>query len=123
MEKKKALQQSLSSYIIGFFFSFSLTLVAYISVITYRDSHHTAFSPGFILPWIFVLAFLQLIVQLLFFLHLGREKKPYFNAIFLMMTAGMIALVIIASIWIMNHLNYNMTPKDIQQYIHDQSGF
>lgn len=123
MEKKKTLQKAISSYVVGFFFSLTLTLVAYISVVTYNTSHHTVFSPNFLLPWIYILAFLQLIIQLLFFLHLGREKKPYFNAIFLMLTAGMIATVIIASIWIMNHLNSNMTPKDMQNYVHDQSGF
>ena len=58
-------------------------------------------------------AVLQLVVQVVFFLHLGREKKPRYNLLFLISTVGIILVVVVASIWIMNHLHYNMSATDV----------
>jgi cytochrome o ubiquinol oxidase operon protein cyoD len=72
---------------------------------------------------IFALAFTQLSVQLLFFLHLGREKNPRWNTFFLLSTLGVVLVVVVASIWIMNNLNYNMSPAQVMKYIKDQSSY
>ena len=92
-----------TSYIVGFFLSLVLTLGAFLFII--------------------VLAFVQLGVQLLFFLHLGREKKPWYNAFFLIITSGMIFIVIVGSLWIMHHLNYNMTPQNMEHYLMEDEGY
>lgn len=109
-------KSALRSYIIGFGLSLFLTFAAFIPVIL------NLFSKDVLLLLIVLLALVQLMVQLLFFLHLGREKKPYFNAMFLFFTAGMIILVIVASIWIMNHLNYSMTPSSMNEYLIKDEG-
>jgi cytochrome o ubiquinol oxidase operon protein cyoD len=67
------------------------------------------------------LALTQLFVQLLFFLHLDRESKPFWNLQVAILAAGVVLILVIGSIWIMNNLNYHMnTPQQIQKYIKDQ---
>lgn len=105
---------SLKSYIIGFLLSLIFTLLSYLSVVNHLVTGMV------LLAAIFGLAFIQLIVQLLFFLHLGEEKKPYWNSIFFIMTLSLIIIVIAGAVWIMYHLNTNMTPQEIQQYVQSQ---
>ncbi|HWY79438.1 MAG TPA: cytochrome C oxidase subunit IV family protein [Candidatus Sulfotelmatobacter sp.] len=106
MEHHKGL---LKSYIIGFILSVILTLCAYIPVAFYVSSKHTIFFHEIIIWIIFILAFVQLIVQLLFFLHMGQEAKPRWKLGVFISFFGIILIVVIASIWIMQHLNYNMS--------------
>lgn len=113
MEHHKAI----TSYVVGFLLSLILTLAAYVSV-SLRLVQGTP-----LLIVIFAFAFVQLAVQLLFFLHLGREKNPRWNGFFLISTLGIVLLVVIASIWIMNNLNYNMSPDQVMHYIKDQSSY
>ena len=112
-----------TSYIVGFFLSLVLTLGAFIPVWLYQNVHSTVFSQQILFLFIIVLAFVQLGVQLLFFLHLGREKKPWYNAFFLIITSGMIFIVIVGSLWIMHHLNYNMTPQNMEHYLMEDEGY
>lgn len=113
---------TLKSYIAGFVSSIVLTLAAFFVVM----------HPGFlnlgsvgILTVILVLAVVQLIVQLLFFLHLGSGKAGRWRMGIFISTIALVLLIVIGSLWIMNHLNYNMmaNPQQMQQYINDQQGF
>jgi len=65
-ESKKILQ----SYITGFILSIILTLVPYILVMDHL------LTPLVLVGVILVFAFVQLAVQLLFFLHIRQESKP-----------------------------------------------
>jgi len=68
------------------------------------------------------LAICQTIIQLWFFLHVGREDKPQWNAIFLLNTVGIIILIVVASILVMNSLNYRMmTPEQMEKYVIEES--
>lgn len=109
--------KSLISYIIGFLASLCLTLLAYFAV----TLHLLTSTPLLIL--ILLLAITQLMIQLIFFLHLGQEKKPRWNATILVITIGMILTVVVGAIWIMTHLNHNMTPREMMRYANTQSGF
>ena len=94
---------SVRSYVTGFILSLVFTLIPYYLVVN-KTVH------GYLLTAI-ILGFgvLQMIVQVVFFLHLGREKKPRFNLFFLVSTVGIIVLVVGASIWIMGHLYHGMS--------------
>ena len=72
---------------------------------------------------IFILAFIQLFVQLKFFLRLGHEPKPKINLTTFILTMLGVAIVVVGSLWIMAHLNYNMTPSDVNSYILQSEGF
>ena len=106
---------TLKSYIFGFILSILFTLSAYWTATS------STLTSKLALTVIIVLAFLQLITQMIFFLHLGKEKKPRWNIFIFFTTLIGIGILVIGSLWIMNHLNYNMTPDQMNRFIiHDE---
>ena len=103
---------TMKSYTLGFFLSIGLTLAAYFVV----DKH--LLTGWDVLLVIMGLAFIQLWVQLIFFLHLGQEDKPRWNLLALLSTGSLILIVIVGSLWIMQNLSYHM-PSDTE-IIHDE---
>lgn len=104
------------SYVIGFALSLLFTAIPYQMVVNQTATGTT------LLATIIGIAVLQMIIQIVFFLHLGRGPKPLYNVIFFVFTVGTIILVVVGSIWIMNHLNYNMAPTDASKYLIEQEG-
>ena len=113
----------LKSYIIGFILSIILTLLAYIPVWMQVNANHMTFSHELIIMFIIPLAFLQMLVQLLFFLHLGQESKPRWKLAMLISFFSIVLIVVIASIWIMQHLNYNMSLIQMNRVMQQGEGF
>lgn len=111
---KNTHEASLLTYTAGFVLSIMLTLAAYISVT------EKLFSGWALVYAITALAITQLIVQAIFFLHLGDEKKPRFNLMTFIFTALVVAILVIGSLWIMKNLDYNMMPKQQEEYMLDQ---
>jgi cytochrome o ubiquinol oxidase operon protein cyoD len=109
------------NYLAGFGLSLGLTLLAYALVWRHVHTRHVAFSHRFLMLSIIVLALSQLLVQLIFFLHLGRESKPRWNLIVLIFAAGTVFILVAGSLWIMQNLKYHMPaqPSD-QSIIHDE---
>lgn len=105
------------SYVTGFVLSVILTITSFFAV-----GSHTL--DGRIITIIILgLALLQLVVQLVFFLHLVDESGPRWKLAVFFSTISIVLLVVIASLWIMQHLNYNMTPSDRNNYIFKEEGF
>jgi cytochrome o ubiquinol oxidase operon protein cyoD len=119
------MKSSLKSYIIGFILSLLLTLAAAWLVWVHVSSGRTVFSTNFLIGAILILAIAQLFVQLIFFMHLADESGPRWKLGALVSVVGIIFIVVAGSIWIMNHLNYNMmaSPADMNAYIQSQDGF
>src|SRR5260221_14695816 len=111
------------SYTVGLILALVLTLAAFSMVFAHTQGLPAALAPALLIPAILVLAMVQLAVQLIFFLHLGRDKASQWNTVLFCFTFFGILVVVIASVWIMNHLNYNMTPSEILKYVQDQSSF
>jgi cytochrome o ubiquinol oxidase subunit IV len=90
---------------IGFVMSVLLTVAIYRITINHelRDSLLTWTIVGF--------AFLQALIQLIFFLHLGLESKPRWSLITFFFTILVILIVIGGSLWIMSNLNYDLMPN------------
>ncbi len=109
----------LSSYIIGFALSIVFTLAAFFVVL--RPGFFGLTSTG-IVATIITLAIVQFFVQLTFFLHLWQETNPRWNLVVFLSTISIVLILVVGSIWIMNHLNYNMTPSDMNTYILKQEG-
>jgi cytochrome o ubiquinol oxidase subunit IV len=109
--------ETTKSFIIGFALSILLTLVAYLAVVNHL------FPSVILITFILVLAFMQLAVQLLFFLHMGREPRPRWNLYVFLSAFSIILFIVVTSIWIMNHLYHNlMTPSQIDSYTVEQEG-
>jgi len=122
IEVMKKQRKTLLMYAVGFCLSIILTLIAFGITELHVNSGHIEISHAVLLPALIVLALTQLIVQLFFFLHLGGEKNPRWNLFFFISTFGLILLVFIASLWIMNHLNYNMMPDKSTEFIIKDEG-
>ncbi|WP_018755373.1 cytochrome o ubiquinol oxidase subunit IV [Paenibacillus terrigena] len=90
---------SLKSYTIGFVFSILLTIIP----ITVVMSGWLAGKASAII--LMVTAVLQLVVQLIFFMHLREEKKPRYNLLTLILGLIILLVIVIGSMWIMM---YNM---------------
>lgn len=93
-----------TSYIVGFVLSLVFTIIPYYLVVNHVVSGMA------LLVTILGIAVLQMIIQIVFFLHLGREKRPHWQLSFFVSTVGIVLVVVVGSIWIMHHLHYNMTP-------------
>lgn len=108
---------SVKSYATGFVFSVALTLLAYQAVV-----NHWLSGPALI-GTVMGLAVLQLIVQLVFFLHLGSESKPRWNLVMFLFMLLVLVIIVGGSLWIMANLNYNMmmTPEQMDEYMLKQS--
>jgi cytochrome o ubiquinol oxidase operon protein cyoD len=122
------MKKTLTSYSIGFALSLALTLVAAWLVWTSINSgsfDHAMFTPDVRIGIILALAIAQLFVQLIFFMHLADESGPRWKLGALISAVGIILIVVVGSIWIMGHLNYNMmaSPADMNAYIQSQDGF
>ncbi len=110
---------STKPYIIGFGLSVLLTAEAFFLTINHSLSTQT------IITIVLGLAIVQLLVQLLFFLHLDRIGKAPWNILVFVFTAIVVATVIFGSIWIMDHLRYGhqVSPEDAAQYLKKDEGY
>jgi cytochrome o ubiquinol oxidase operon protein cyoD len=100
------------SYFTGFILSIGLTLAAYFAV-----TNHSVYA----MVIIFLLAAVQFFVQLLFFLDLGSGRSAGWNWLFLGFALSVIGILVGGSLWIMNNLNYNMTPSQMNASMLDQA--
>ena len=119
---KKANWGNEYTYISGFVLSLGLTIMAYLLVRRHIDSHHLYPSDNFMLGALGALAGVQLIVQLVFFLHLDKEARPRWNLAVLLGALVVVGIIVIGSLWIMYHLNYNMSPQQMNNYLLNQNG-
>jgi len=107
---------TLTSYIVGFVTSIVLTVEAYLLV-----AHHLIEGKS-LAAAVAGLAITQFLVQLFFFLHLGRETKPRWKLLVFGMMLVVVMIFVFGSLWIMSNLNYHMTPKQINNYLNSQDG-
>ena len=96
---------SLKSYVIGMVMSLALTLASFGVVMT------DLVPRGFGLAVIVVLCVVQLIVQLVFFLHIGASRDQRTNTGIFLCTGFLIAVIVGLSLWVMHNANQNMMPS------------
>lgn len=111
------------SYFIGYILSVGLTLAAYYFVNRHVQSEHHAYAHQTLVYAVMGLASVQFLVQLYFFLHLGRESKPRWNLVTFGFMMIVLVIVVFGTIWIMDNLNYHMmSAGDTEQYMHEHEG-
>ena len=106
----------MTSYVIGFIISIIFTINPYLMVVNKMVTGNA------LLVTILVFAVLQMAVQLLFFLHLGRGPKPLYNVVFFGATAAIIVITVGASLFIMSNLYRNMSPAEVTQRLAQDEG-
>jgi len=93
---------SVKSYMIGFILSIILTGIPFWMVMDGGASKAT------ILAVVLVCAVVQVLVHLVYFLHLDSKSEGGWNLIAIVYAAHIIMIVVVGSLWIMCNLNYNM---------------
>ncbi|MDB5551586.1 MAG: cytochrome o ubiquinol oxidase subunit [Rhizobium sp.] len=99
---QEASHGSLATYAVGFLLSLGLTALSFGAVMT------GVLSSDMMLPAIAVLAVIQLLVQLVFFLHLGTAPEQRNNTVIFILTVMLITTIVAGSLWVMHNANINM---------------
>jgi cytochrome o ubiquinol oxidase operon protein cyoD len=107
---------TLAAYVTGYIFSLYLTFTAYLVVYNHLFSHLA------LTILIVALALVQFVVQMVFFLHLGRETRPRWKLAVMLFMVMVVLILVIGSLWIMSNLNSRMTPQQMNTYMNTQQG-
>lgn len=95
---------SVKSYVIGFLLSLVLTIIPFALVMK-------SGLPNDTLAMIVIgFALVQVVVQLVFFLHMNGSSTQRWNVMVFAFTVLIIAILVSGSIWIMINLRYFMMP-------------
>jgi cytochrome o ubiquinol oxidase operon protein cyoD len=92
-------------YLIGFGLSALLTAVPFWLTMTGALGNNQA-----TLVWVVGLAFVQIIVHTVCFLHVNARTEGGWTLLALIFTVVIAAIAVTGSLWIMFHLNSNMMP-------------
>jgi cytochrome o ubiquinol oxidase operon protein cyoD len=98
---------SFKGYMIGTVLSLVLTLASF-GVVMFH-----LVPPAMGLVAIVVLCVAQLVVQLVYFLHIGSSRSQRANTGIFICTAFLIAVIVGLSLWVMHNANVNMMPTHI----------
>ena len=107
-------------YIVGFVLSVALTIIAYFTVSNKLVTGMT------IVVLLSVLALIQAMVQLIFFLHLNFKRESKWRLLAFLSMLMVLIIIVVGSLWIMYHLDYNMMnmPHDqLQHRLDKETGF
>ena len=97
----------LTSYSLGFVLSIALTLAA--PALLWLSLQNMFITPQMLRFSFVILAILQLLVQLFFFLHIGEERKPRWNLGALGLALIIVCIVVGGTLWIMHNLMHMQT--------------
>jgi cytochrome o ubiquinol oxidase subunit IV len=106
-----------ASYVIGFILSIATTLLAYFFVV------NEVWPKEILIYVVLGIAVIQLVVQMVFFLHLGTGSR--WKAVTFYFTLLIVGIVVVGTIWIMNNLDYNMmqmNPDQMTEYMKKNQG-
>jgi cytochrome o ubiquinol oxidase subunit IV len=102
---------SFSTYMLGFVLSVVLTAIPFWLVMsgTLPSKQITALV-------IMAFAVVQIVVHMIYFLHMNTTSENGWSMMALIFTIVMVVIALSGSLWVMNHLNSNMMP------IHQMTG-
>ena len=61
------------------------------------------------------LAFVQIFVHMIYFLHMNTRSEGGWNMLALIFTAVLVVIALSGSLWVMYHMNENMMPMDVHE--------
>jgi len=95
---------SAKDYAVGFVLSLVLTAIPFWLVMNATLAPDTT-------RWVILgFAAVQLVVQMIYFLHLSTKSEAGWNMMALILTIVLLVIVMSGSIWVMHHMNENMMP-------------
>ena len=96
---------TIEGYLVGFFLSVMLTAIPFWLVMG-----QVIPSPkvtGFV---ILAFAAVQMVVHMIYFLHMNAKVEGGWSMLALTFTAALVIIMLAGSIWVMHHMNTNMMP-------------
>ena len=105
VEHDEAAHGTMRDYVTGFVLSVILTAVPFWLVMNGVIANSNVAA-------MVVLAFaaVQIVVHMVFFLHMNPRSEGGWNMLALIFTAVLVVIVLSGSLWVMHHLNTNMMP-------------
>ena len=99
---------TLRGYATGFFAAVFLTAIPFWLVMgkTLGSSNTTA-------AVILAFAAVQIVVHMVYFLHMNAKSEGGWNLLALLFTAMLVVIALSGSLWVMYHLNHNMMPDSM----------
>lgn len=97
---------SFKSYSIGFLLSVILTAIPFWLVMSGKGFDKSSTTAIVILGF----AAVQIVVHMIYFLHLNTKAEGGWNMLALIFTVVLVVITLSGSIWVMYHLNHNMMP-------------
>lgn len=103
-EIQKDWPQTFKLYAIGFIGSLLLT------AISFSLTAAKLFSSQILIAVLIFLALVQAFVQLIFFMHMGKEAKPRWMTLVFYFMVLVVAIVVLGSLWIISDLDHRVMP-------------
>lgn len=104
-ERYSITMSAFKGYVTGYVLSAALTAAAF-GLVHYHLATERVWPPHeLVVPVIVFLAVAQFFIQLIFFLHLGREEKPRWRSISFCFAAFIVIVLVGGTFWIMDSLN------------------
>jgi cytochrome o ubiquinol oxidase operon protein cyoD len=104
---------SLKDYALGFVLSVILTAIPFWLVMD-----NVINKPSHAAIVLLVFAAVQIVVHMIYFLHMNTKSEGGWNMLALIFTALLVVIVLAGSIWVMYHLNHNMMPGMMSNSTH-----
>jgi len=105
-----ASHSTLKGYLTGFCLSVVLTAVPFWLVM-----HKAIPNPNLLALVILGLAAVQIVVHMVYFLHMNAQSEGGWTMLALIFTLVLVFIALSGSLWVMFHLNENMLPVSAQQ--------
>ena len=99
---------TLRDYVTGFFLAVLLTAIPFWFVMGKTFS-----SPTITAAVILGFAAVQIVVHMIYFLHMSPKSEGGWNLLALLFTVMLVVIALSGSLWVMYHLNHNMMPDSM----------
>jgi cytochrome o ubiquinol oxidase operon protein cyoD len=104
------LHATLGGYLTGFLLSVVLTAIPFWLVM-----HKVIASSGMTALVILAFAAVQIVVHMVYFLHMNAKVEGGWSLLALIFTLVLVVITLSGSLWVMYHLDQNMVPLSTQQ--------
>jgi cytochrome o ubiquinol oxidase operon protein cyoD len=101
---------SFRDYLIGFALAAVLTAIPF-WIVMYDVFRNPRVGAVVIL----IFAFVQIVVHMVYFLHMNTKSEGGWTVLALIFTAVLVVITLSGSLWVMEHLDYNMMPMSPEQ--------
>lgn len=101
----EAAHGSMRDYVTGFILSVILTAIPFWLVMG-----GVIADPGITALVILGFAAVQIVVHMVYFLHMNPRSEGGWNILALIFTAVFVVIILAGSMWVMHHMNKNMMP-------------